>query len=230
VSRSALRVTWYRFVTTFGRRWTGYLTLVLLIGFIGGIGMASVAVARRTQSSFASFLASTNRSDLSVTIQAPLLTTELGRLPGVERVEAALESLNAFPVTPKDTPVLPAAFTSGEVQPIASIDGEYFNQDRVTVTAGRMADPRRADEFVATSTAARLLGWHVGEVVPMGFYTNSEGPSSKPNLRLSMTLVGTVVFNNEVVLDDVDRLPAYLLFTPGSPGHSVPDRSRLPTG
>jgi len=209
-----MRVTWYRFATTFARRWTGYLALVLLIGMIGGIGLASVAAARRTQSSYASFLASTNPSDLSITIQAPVLTKELERVPGVQRVEAALETLNAFPLTPKDTAILPVAFTSGEIQPIGSIDGLYFDQDRVTVAAGRMADPRRADQFVATATAARLLGWHVGEVIPMGFYTNSQGPSSKPNLRLRMTLVGTVVFNDEVVLDDVDRFPTYLLFTP----------------
>jgi hypothetical protein len=189
--------------------------LVLLIGLLGGIGMASVAAARRTQSSFATFLASTNPSDLSISINdAPVLTKKLERLPGVEGVEAAVTSLNAFPLTPRGTPILPGAFTSGEVQPIGSIDGEYFDQDRVTLTAGEMADPRRADEFVATSTAARLLGWHVGEVIPMGFYTNSEEPTSKPQLRLRMTLVGTVVFNNEVVLDDVDRYPTYLLFTP----------------
>jgi hypothetical protein len=82
VGTSALRVTWYRFATTFGRRWTGYLSLVLLIGLLGGIGMASVAAARRTQSSFATFLAHTNPSDLSVSINdAPVLTKELERLP-----------------------------------------------------------------------------------------------------------------------------------------------------
>jgi hypothetical protein len=32
-----------------------------------------------------------------------------------------------------------------------------------------MASPDRADEFVTTAAAARLLGWHVGEVIPMGF-------------------------------------------------------------
>jgi hypothetical protein len=126
---------------------------------------------------------------LSVSINdAPVLTKELERLPGVQRVQAALESLNAFPLTPRDTAILPAAFTSGEIQPIGCIDGEYFDQDRVTVTAGRMADPRRADEFVATSTAARLLGWHFGEVIAMGFYTNAQEPTSKPQLRLRMKL------------------------------------------
>src|ERR1700722_3488193 len=70
---------------------------------------------------------STNPSDLSVSINdAPVLTKQLERLAGVERVEAAVTSLNAFPLTPRGTPILPTAFTSGEVQPIGSIDGEYF--------------------------------------------------------------------------------------------------------
>jgi hypothetical protein len=62
------RVAWYRFRATFGRRWPGYLAIVLLIGLIGGTAMASIAAARRTQASFATFLASTNPSDLSVNV------------------------------------------------------------------------------------------------------------------------------------------------------------------
>ena len=176
--------------------------------------MGALAGARRTQSSFGAFLASTNPADLSVTAQGPDLAGTLARLPGVRRVEAALLSLNAFPLTRAGTPVIPRAFANGEAYPIGSIDGEYFNQDRVTVTTGRMASPDRQDEFVATAQAARLLGWHVGEVIPMGFYTTAEAPSSRPSLQLAMTLVGIVVFNDEVVLDDVDRYPTSVLFTP----------------
>ena len=62
-----MRVAWYRFTATFGRRRGGYLAIVLLIGLTGGIAMGSVAAARRTQASFATFLASTNPSDLSLT-------------------------------------------------------------------------------------------------------------------------------------------------------------------
>lgn len=103
-----MRVAWYRCAATFGRRWGGYLTLALLIGLIGGIAMGSVAAARRTQSSYATFLAATNPSDLGLSGQGPNLTRELARLPGVQRVEAALYSLNAFPLTPTGAP----AFTS----------------------------------------------------------------------------------------------------------------------
>lgn len=185
-----MRVARYRFAATFGRRWGGYLTLALLIGLIGGIAMGSVAAARRTQSSYATFLAATNPSNLGLSGQGPNLTRELARLPGVQRVAAALYSLNAFPLTRTGAPIIPPAFRFSQAIPIGSIDGEYFDQDRVTVTAGQMARPDQADEFVATALAARLLGWHVGQVIPMGFYTNSQSATSKPlrQLRMRLTL------------------------------------------
>ena len=223
VGGQVMRVAWYRFTATFGRRRGGYLAIVLLIGLAGGIAMGSVAAARRTQASYATFLASTNPSDLSLslTVFAPDLTRKLERLPGVQRVETASQSVNAFPLGRAGAPIFPPAYRSGEVEGVGSINGLYFGQDRVTVTAGRMADPARAGEFVATAQAERLLGWHVGQVIPMGFYTSAQASEAafgtakvRPRRRLNMRLTGTVVFNNEVVLDEVDRFPAFLLFTP----------------
>lgn len=66
-----LRVAWYRLGATFAHRRGGYLSVVLLIGLIGGIAMASIEAGRRTQSSYPTFLASTNPSDLSVSVFAP---------------------------------------------------------------------------------------------------------------------------------------------------------------
>ena len=63
---SAVRVASYRFRATFRSRRGGYLALALLIGLIGGVALASIAAARRTQSSYPRFLASTNPSDLNV--------------------------------------------------------------------------------------------------------------------------------------------------------------------
>jgi hypothetical protein len=83
--------------------------------------------------------------------------------------------------------------------------------DRVTVVAGRMADPGNPDEIMATAGAAREAGLHLGERVPWGFYTPSQLPSffsgSPPNpaIRERLTLVGIVAFNNAIVLDDVDE-------------------------
>ena len=66
-----LRVTWYRFRATFSRQWSGYLSIVVLVGLVGGLAMGTIAGARRTQSSYPTFLASTNPSDLSVSVFAP---------------------------------------------------------------------------------------------------------------------------------------------------------------
>ncbi len=62
----ALKVSVYRFRRTLRHRWRGYFAVVLLVGLVGGLGMGAIAGARRTQSSFPTFLASTNPSNLSV--------------------------------------------------------------------------------------------------------------------------------------------------------------------
>ena len=43
VSGHVLGVARYRFRATLGRRWGSYLTLVLLIGLVGGLGMGAIA-------------------------------------------------------------------------------------------------------------------------------------------------------------------------------------------
>ncbi len=93
-----------------------------------------------------------------------------------------------------------------------SLDGMFFDQDRVTAVQGRMADPNRADEIVMDAAAAQLLGVHVGQVVPLGLYTAAQRTCRGSALRawcpayeVRARLVGIVVLNNQVVQDDVDR-------------------------
>jgi hypothetical protein len=100
VSRRVLSVAWYRFRVTFGGRRGGYLTVVLLVGLVGGVAMGAVAAARRTQAAFATYLASTSPSDLTVLTGAygpgpgksagydPALVGKIARLPHVKRVES----------------------------------------------------------------------------------------------------------------------------------------------
>ena len=226
----ALRVARYRFRATFGRRWSAYLTLVLLIGLIGGVAMGALAAARRTESSFPTFLASTNPSDLSLGTalldpalgytngyDAALVRTISG-LPHVRRAES-FSDVYSTPLAPDGEPTKAAQTINMNVE--GSVDGLYFNQDRVTVVQGRMADPKRADEIVMTVGAASQLGLHVGQTAPWGTYANSQfstagtGPPPKPALHENLTLVGTVVLNNAVVQDDVDANSSVtVIFTP----------------
>ncbi|HWD55005.1 MAG TPA: FtsX-like permease family protein [Acidimicrobiales bacterium] len=216
----------YRFAATFRRRWLGYVSIALLIGLVGGIAMASIGAARRTQSSYPTFLAGTNASDLTMSTYGVTpnsaangyssdVTRKIAQLPEVTRVEAWV-GVAVVPLKHDGAPNLKSSINTA-----GSVNGLYFNEDRATAVVGRMADPRRADEFVTTALGARDLGVHVGQVVPMGVYTSSQfampgfgTPQVPPVRRIDMKLVGIIVLNNQVIEDDADRVPTDVLFTP----------------
>jgi hypothetical protein len=194
--------------------------IVLLVGAVGGIAIGSVSAADRTESSFNVFLKSTNPSDMSAVLFAPNVASELSRLPLVAHVDSETYGLNPFPQGPNAAKAN-RAFEDGDVAAVGTTNGEYITQDKPAVIDGRRANPKKADEFVMTPIAERLIGWHVGEAIPMSFYSNAQvsrpnfNPAkAKPQLHLTMHLVGTVVLNNEVVSDEVDQLPARIIFTP----------------
>ncbi len=218
------RVTWYRLRATFARRWGGYLSIVLLIGLIGGTAMTSIEAGRRTQSSYPTFLASTNPSDMGVSVFTPnggravaSLTAKLARLSDVKRIRTVV----APPFVPLAPNGAPRLSTLGDVSVFASLDGGFLDQDRLAIVQGRRAAPGRADEMVMTATAARIFGVHVGQVLPMGLYTPAqEGqpgfgtPSVRPRLTADLELVGIAVFDNAVVQDDIDRAYGFVIVTP----------------
>jgi hypothetical protein len=221
-----LTVAWYRFGATFRRRWGGYLAIVLLVGLVGGIAMGSIAAARRTQSSYPAFLASTNASNLTMSTYGvtgnspannylPALTRKIMHLPGVRLVQSWV-GVGVVPLEPDGAPNL-----SSPINTVGSVNGLYFDEDRATPVVGRMADPRRSDEFVTTAAGASALRVHVGQVIPMGVYGAAQfgapgfgTPRVPPQRKIDMRLVGIVVFNNQVIQDDADRYPTNVLFTP----------------
>ncbi|HTZ29411.1 MAG TPA: FtsX-like permease family protein, partial [Streptosporangiaceae bacterium] len=117
---------------------------------------------------------------------------------------------------------LPASIAASlTVAYVASVDGLYFDQDRVGVLAGRMASPASRDEIMMNARAASLLGLRVGEQVPIGFYTDAQAGSPgygtarvRPVARIEARITGLVEFNDELVQDDADRPQGDLLFTP----------------
>ena len=209
---SAPAVALYRLRSAFGRRWGDYAALVLVVALVGGIAMASVAAGRRGQSSYPAFLASTNASDLtfstyglgnsSATNYSPKLAAAIARLPEVKRVESWV---GVFAV-PLERDGAPDLALGNDVNFAASNSGLYFDEDRVTPVQGRLANPARADEFMTTALGAKLIGAHLGEVVPVGLYTPQQSnlpgfgtPQVPPVRRLEMRLVGIVVFNNQAL-------------------------------
>jgi hypothetical protein len=228
VSPSTLRTAWYRFTTTFGRQWGGYLTVLVLTGLLGGLAMGSVAGARRTLASPAVYAASTNPISFGVGTGLlgqtgsssgynPRLVTTIVHLPHVSHV-STITGLNLVALSKDGSPNrLDANPGNGS----GSVGGAYFDWDKVTVLQGRMADPRNPHEFVMNALGAQGLGLHVGQVVPFGIYTNAQtqlpgfGTASVPPHRtIDAKLVGIIIDPTTVAQDDVDTGTSLQIFTP----------------
>lgn len=239
------RVLWYRSRATFRDRLGGYLAVALLVGLVGGVAMGAVAAARRTQSSFPAFLASTNPEDLKVNDAVfnpsvggsggyhASVGARIARLPHVKRVATftifnpEIVALNVKQASNGDGIEPARAHQRAGEQPATlggSTDGQYATLNRPFVVRGRLADPARIDEVMVTEDEARLAGFHVGSVVPIGVFTNAQvqlpdccsaNGTIKPYRRINLKVVGIVVLNDGVVQDDVDALGSgSVVFTP----------------
>jgi len=227
--KSPLRVAWYRSRTTFARRWTGYLSIVLLVGLVGGLAMGAVAAGRRTQASFSAFAKATNASDLATVVSIynppigldagyyPALVRRIAHLPGVTQAESEV-GLTLLPLGANGTP-LPGS----EPVTYGSVDGFGFDQDRLVVAHGRSADPDNADEFIMDSATASSWGLHLGEEVTFGAYTDPQSLTTgyqndqlRPAFRLTAKLVGVGTTGWAGVVEDQQDASnsAVVLFTP----------------
>jgi FtsX-like permease family len=235
VSRPAAYLAWYRLRATLRHRLGGYLALAVLVGLIGGIALASVTAARRTESSYPDYLASTNPSGLIIQPNSNYTGTEslaqayrlydqlLGQMRHLPHVTglATADAFNAALLTPRGG-YGPVLFT--QVQLVASSDGMFARQDRLTIISGRKAV--RPDEVVATSRAAAQLHLHVGSRLAVGIYASAapSGHGLPPFYRkLKLTVTGIGVVSTQVVQDDIDAdRTGFLIGTPALDREFVP--------
>lgn len=224
MSRPAAYLAWYRLRATLRRRLGGYLALAVLVGLIGGIALASVTAARRTESSYPDYLASTNPSSLIIQPNSNInvssaaqanqiyqhMLSRLRHLPHVTGLATA-DAVNAAMLTPRGG-YGTVLFT--QVQLVTSGDGMFTRQDRLTVTAGHRAV--RANQVVATARAAAVLHLHVGSRLRLGVWASSPKPGLPPFYRkLDLTVTGIGVVSTQIVQDDIDAdRTGFLIGTP----------------
>ncbi|HEV2427758.1 MAG TPA: FtsX-like permease family protein [Acidimicrobiales bacterium] len=188
------------------------VALAVVIALLVGLSLGSLAMARRTASSFTTFLATTHPSTLLIEPaggsalerpgEAARLAAAVARYPGVTRAEAA-EGVGAQLLS-QGRPV--ASALDRRVIVVASVNGLYLDMDRVTLTAGRMPNPRRADEVVVTPTAATALHVGVGSTLRVAV---NDGAT-----RVDLRVVGEGVLARSIIQDDVARYPTYVIGTP----------------
>ncbi len=187
--------------------------------------MASVAAARRTQSSYPTFLRSTSPSTLTMAVFGATnggkggasLVKEIKQLSDVVEVR----TLNSGAAVPLSAAGAPRLNTLNSVVTGGSLDGDFAREDRLSVVQGHLSDPKSLDQVEVTPGAARIWNVHVGQKLPIGFYAprqqNLPGfgtPRVKPILTVHATVTAIVTMNSEIVQDDVDRSYGFAFLTP----------------
>ena len=190
------------------RRWKGVVVAGLLFGVAAGVGLASVAGARRTASVFDRHLAASNASDIEIDPGAvtPEVDAALRSLPNVTAASYWL-LYGAFPLT-ADGRVDERLF--GAIS--FTTDGRYLDIDRLATTSGRVLDPDNPHEVMVNQRFADAAGVRVGSSFEVGIIeTDDDGNPTTlqpaPADRLEVTVVGVMVLNEEITSEDIDTVP-----------------------
>src|SRR6266702_827150 len=213
VTPSASRPAWYRLRAGFRRDWAGYLAIVMIVGLVGGVAMASVAAARRTQSAFPRILAASNPSHLDVD-PGPYSARVVGQISHLPRVRSAESYVALYGLRALRTGFAdPQTLFNQQVELVGSLDGLYFGQDRVIITSGRRANPGRPGEIVISEQTAGRFGLRIGQSLTVNLYSPQQASdpgfnfmTRQPVHRVRLTITGIGVFTDEVVQDDIDRI------------------------
>jgi hypothetical protein len=221
----------YRLRVGFGSEVSYFVSVVLLVGGLGGLSLGSIAAARSTESSFSDYVVRSHTPNLYVldgvinpgigldSAYNPALLRTLARLPHVERVASTVE-LNMGPLNRQGKPIPSTSGLPAE----ASVNGLDVTVDPFSIAQGRFLDLRRTDEVVMDTASARMLGYHLGEEIPVGWLTNTQAYSGNLNpnnpipadQRARVKLVGIVGGQATTLFRDQDDAngDALMLYTP----------------
>ena len=168
--------TLYAWRVGWRRSWQLALAVALIGGLLGAAAMAALAGARRTDSAYGRYLQAARASDVMIDIPGPLL----GVVRQVEGLHGRLSAaawlgLNAYPVI--DGKIDPSFQTDAIA---ASLGGEYFRQDKMTVLAGKLPALDSTDEIAVTEPMAKAFGLHPGSHMTWQFYRGKIDPDGLP--------------------------------------------------
>lgn len=169
------------------RRWRSGLVVVLLIGIVGTIVLATAAGARRSDTALDRFNAASRSSDLEISVGMPTASqiASFRRTRGI----AAIARLRGFAF----------ALQLEDLAIAAPLDAAIGNRvDRSRLVAGRRADPTAPDEIVIGESLAGRLHLGVGSRFPLSTFTPAQvtralsggGPEAPGGPHVTLRVVG----------------------------------------
>ncbi len=188
--------------------------LVLLVGVVGAVVLATLAGARRSATALPRFNAFSRSSDITLIsgglgLATPAQLRAVRRVPGVVGVGELRGMLMNIPHAPNLTPV-------------ALVDAKHLSVvDRARVVAGRAANPSVADEITIGEALSTQLHVGVGDGLDAESYTpaqaavavsgnNDPGPPAGP--RVHLRIVG--IDRRPLDLGDKSANGGALILTP----------------
>jgi hypothetical protein len=188
-----------------GRRWKALVVLGLLGGLVGGLALAAVAGARRTDTAYQRFREATGRSD------AIVFGTLIGLFPADYAPVRALpevEDAGEFTLAPLEVKEPPL----GQLAP--NDDRLYRTVNRPLLVAGRLPDPERADEILVDRQATKL-GLGIGDRVTIQTSTELFNPAvpigSGPSFEVTIVGVGDSNMSFAFAGDEAGFVPSAAL-------------------
>jgi ABC-type antimicrobial peptide transport system permease subunit len=172
------------------RRARETVVLILLIGVIGAVVLATAAGARRSESALQRFNAYSRSADVELTVGSPSAAQleAFARTRGVAAVGAG----EAYPLIVPSQPSLPV---------VAPVDGNFGNVvDRSRLVAGRRQNPNDPNEITIGEGLAARLDLAPGDVLDAASLTpdqlhealDGRDPGSAAGTRLRLRVVGIV--------------------------------------
>lgn len=160
-----MRAVWFRFRAELRNRWRGLVAIAVLAGAAGGVTLAAIAGARRTDTAYPRLVKATRDYDVLVNpdlgTQSKLRPSEVERLPQVVQaghLDGVLMATTRFE-HPSDFNLLQSTVV------FIAHGGVFSSFARFKMIDGRAADPRRPNEVVINKTLARRQHLAVGDEV-----------------------------------------------------------------
>ena len=170
-------VVWGRAKVEIRTGWGSLLFLALLIGLGGGVAIAAVAGARRTDSAFPRFLAYNRPEDVFVQSHSPTPALDLSRVRSLPQVDHAMQAPYLMLSPSAD------GHDVGSLNPFAASDSEDYREvERPLLVSGRLARPDRVNEATINSWAAAARRLRVGDHLRLYAYTPAQMQAVEPSL------------------------------------------------